>query len=84
MTLANTPDAAAQVRATALLKLNELKSWLATQSGADEGWHAAYFYSGEEIRRFITDPKQFDIPKPVALPEGMPIGADDDVDGDWN
>ena len=50
MTLANDPNAATQVRATALLKLNELRDWLAKQPVADEGWHAAYFYAGEQIK----------------------------------
>ena len=84
MTLANDPNAATQVRATALLKLSELRDWLGKQPGQDEGWHAAYFYGGEQIKRFLADPKQFDIPKPVVLPDGMPIGADDDWDGGWN
>jgi hypothetical protein len=81
MMLANNPAAATQARATALLKLNELRDWLGKQPATDEGWRAAYFYAGEQIKRFIADPKQFDIPRPVVLPDGMPIGADDDWDG---
>jgi hypothetical protein len=84
MLLANNPAAATQARATALLKLNELRDWLGKQPAGDEGWRAAYFYAGEQIKRFIADPKQFDIPRPVVLPDGMPIGSDDDWDRSGN
>jgi len=84
MMLANNPAAATQARATAALKLNELRDWLGKQTGTDEGWRAANFYASEQIKRFLADPKQFDIPRPVLLPDGMPIGSDDDWDGNGN
>jgi len=85
MTLANDTSAATQVRAMAALKLSELREWLTKQMtpGSDEGWRAAYFYGGEQIRRYLADPKVFEIPRPVHLPDGMPIGSGDDWDG-WN
>jgi uncharacterized protein DUF4953/uncharacterized protein DUF5117 len=86
MTLANDANAATQVRATAALKLSELREWLTNQTtaGMDEGWHAAYFYGAEQIRRYLNDPKLFDIPRPTTLPDGMPIGSDDDWNGEGN
>jgi hypothetical protein len=82
MTLANDQSAATQVRATASLKLNELREWLTKQTapGLDEGWRAAYFFGAEQIRRYLGDPKMFEIPRPLTLPDGMPIGSGDDWD----
>ena len=86
MSLANDQSAATQVRATASLKLNELREWLTKQMapGLDEGWHAAYFYGAEQIRQYLGDPKTFVIPRPTTLPDGMPIGSGDDWDVNWN
>jgi hypothetical protein len=52
--------------------------------GLDESWRAAYFYGAEQIRRYLADPKVYEIPRPVHLPDGMPIGSGDDWDGGWN
>src|SRR5579863_8333973 len=86
MTLAADQNAGSQARAIAAFKLNELKKWLDGQASteADGDWRAACFYSAEQIGRFQKDPKQFDLTRPTAPPDGMPIGADDDWDWDGN
>ncbi len=83
MSLTVDANAATQVRAVASLKLAELQKWLAAQSTAtqDEGWRAAYSYSADQIRRFQTDPKQFNLTHPTVPPDGMPIGDDSDWGG---
>ncbi|HUK31917.1 MAG TPA: zinc-dependent metalloprotease [Candidatus Acidoferrum sp.] len=83
MSLAADANAATQVRAVASLKLAELQKWLGSQSTAaqDEGWRAAYAYSADQIKRFQTDPKQFNLTHPTVPPDGMPIGDDSDWGG---
>jgi hypothetical protein len=80
MTLAADTNAGGQARAIATLKLEELRDWLSHQPQSDEGWHAAYFYAGEQIKLFQSDPKKLDLTKPVMPPDGQPIGEDDGWD----
>lgn len=83
MSLSADANAATQVRAVASLKLSELEKWLSAQIAAtqDEGWRAAYSFSADQIKRFQTDPKQFNLTHPTVPPDGMPIGSDSDWDG---
>jgi len=74
MTLAADSNAATQARAIAALKLDELKTWLASRASHDESWRAAYFYAAQEIKQFQANPKQFDLTKPAIPPDGQPIG----------
>lgn len=82
MSLAADANAATQPRAIAALKLDELKTWLATRASRDESWHAAYFYAAQEIKQFQTNPKQFDLTKPAVPPDGQPIGEPNPWDND--
>ncbi len=69
MTLANDQSAAAQVRATASLKLNDLRDWLTKQitPGLDEGWHALHISTApnKSGQYLFGDPKTFVIPRPT-------------------
>jgi len=72
MHLAQDENAASpQARAVALLKLDELKSWLAARSAEekDEDLRAHYKYGTLQISLFIADPKGFKIP-PLLTPPG--------------
>jgi hypothetical protein len=83
MMLSADANAATQVRAIASLKLTELEKWLGGQMAGtqDEGWRAAYAFSADQIKRFQVDPKQFNLTRPTVPPDGMPIGSDNDWDG---
>ncbi len=80
MTLAADTNAGGQARAIASLKLEELRDWISHQPQTDEGWHAAYFYAGEQIKLFQSDPKKLDLTRPGVPPDGQPIGEDDGWD----
>ena len=79
MALAANERASNQVRAIAELKLDGLKTWIATQRGPaiPENQRAFLFYAGEQIKRFQDDPKKMNLTKPDAPPDGQPIGMDD-------
>jgi hypothetical protein len=79
MQLAANEAAPAQVRATALAKITELRDWLSPQRPQDAALRAFYQYGIAQIKRFETDPKQIGLPRPPAPPPGMPIG-DDEID----
>jgi hypothetical protein len=78
MSLASGERAQNQVRAIAELKLEELKTWLATQRGItqDENQKAFLFYAANQIRRFQDDPKKMNLTRPNDPPDGQPIGTD--------
>jgi Met-zincin/Domain of unknown function (DUF5117) len=85
MTLSANERASDQVRAIASLKLEELRSWLATAlSGATEEEERAHLsLAVSQIVQFQKDPKQITVPAPAEPPDGPPIGTDDDWDG-WD
>ena len=78
MSLAAGERALNQVRAIASWKLEQLKTWLASQSrlAADDNRRAFLFYSLEQIKRFQDDPKKMNITSPQTPPDGQPIGMD--------
>ena len=80
MVLAANEKAPEQVRAITSLKLDELKSWLATsqQSTKDAAQRAHLFYAARQIEQFQKDPKRLDLTPPSEPPDGPPIGADED------
>ena len=80
MVLAANEKAPDQVRAITSLKLDELKSWLATsqQSTKDTAQRAHLFYAARQIEQFQKDPKRLDLTPPSEPPDGPPIGADED------
>jgi hypothetical protein len=84
MLLASGERASNQVRAIASFKLEQLKSWLATQSrlAVDENHRAFLFYSLEQIKRFQEDPKKMNLTFAQAPPDGQPIGMQSQMDMD--
>jgi Met-zincin/Domain of unknown function (DUF5117) len=78
MALAAGEHASNQVRATAELKLEELKRWIATQPDLtrDENQRAYLLYAANQIKRFQEDPKKMNLTKPNDPPDGQPIGTD--------
>jgi len=78
MALAANERASNQVRAIAELKLDQLKDWAATQSGAtrDQTQKAFLLYTAAQIKRFQDDPKKMNLTKPNDPPDGQPIGTD--------
>jgi hypothetical protein len=91
MSLASSERATNQTRAVASWKLEQLKSWLATQNRlrTDENQRAFLYYSVEQIKRFQEDPKKMNLTPAQQPPDGQPIGmdwwsrADDDCNHRW-
>ena len=78
MALAAGERASNQVRAVASWKLEQLKTWLTSQSrlALDDNRRAFLYYSLEQIKRFQEDPKKMNLTPPQAPPDGQPIGMD--------
>jgi len=78
MTLAANERASNTVRAIAELKLDELKTWSATQTNAtrDQNQRAFLIYAANQIKRFQDDPKKMNLTRPNDPPDGQPIGSD--------
>ena len=78
MSLASGERALSQVRAIASWKLEQLKTWLASQSriAVDENQRAFLYYSIEQIKRFQDDPKKMNLTAAQQPPDGQPIGMD--------
>lgn len=78
MALAADDHAAAQTRAIASLKLDELKNWMVAQlkSTAGESRRAEFFFAVQEIERFEKNPAAFHLTPPAPPPAGDPIGTD--------
>ena len=80
MTLGANERASNQVRAIALLKLEELRGWLAAEEAStrDEGERAHFHFAASQIAQFQKDPKKVELTPPADPPDGPPIGADED------
>ena len=78
MALASGERAQNQVRAIASWKLEQLKTWLTSQTRLtpDENHRAFLYYSLDQIKRFQEDPKKMNLTPPQAPPDGQPIGMD--------
>jgi Met-zincin/Domain of unknown function (DUF5117) len=78
MTLAASDRASAQVRGVALLKLDELGKWMATQapSAQEPDMRAHFFFAKSQIDRFEKNSTNLQPPTRPTLPEGDPIGTD--------
>jgi Met-zincin/Domain of unknown function (DUF5117) len=78
MSLAAADRASNQARAIASWKLEQLKTWLTSQSrlAVDDNRRAFVFYSLEQIKRFQDDPKKMNLTPPQTPPDGQPIGMD--------
>jgi hypothetical protein len=87
MVLAADTDASNQVRATAALKIEELRLWVASQVGAplatngtsgnaaiDSGQRAHLYFAAKQIEHYQAEPSQFLATTPLEAPPGAPIG----------
>jgi Met-zincin/Domain of unknown function (DUF5117) len=83
MALAGNDHASLQARATAALKLEELRAWAhsAGTSAKDGEERAHLYFAAQEIAQFQKDPKLIPLPAPAAPPDGPPIGDDGN---DWS
>jgi len=78
MELASNPSASPEVRAMALAKLEELRTWAANHAAQASGEEAkAHFqFAVAQIRKFEVDPTQVLKPgEPLKIPPGSPIGS---------
>jgi hypothetical protein len=78
MSLAADEHASSQVRAMALLKLDELKKWLASQENLlkDVPTRAEFFFAKNQIDHFEKNPAEVHLTSPATPPAGDPIGSD--------
>jgi hypothetical protein len=78
MSLAADEHASTQVRAVALLKLDELKRWLGSQENLlkDVPTRAEFFFAKNQIDHFEKNPAEVHVTAPAAPPAGDPIGSD--------
>jgi hypothetical protein len=84
MVLAANDRASDEVRATATLQLHTLKGWLDSASGRQGDADRAHaYFASRQIEQFEKDPKRLDLTPPAEPPDGPPIGAIGDCDGDW-
>ena len=76
MRLAASEAASPQARAVAHYKINELKTWLASQIPTleDEDQKAHFYYGATQIDAFQKDPAKVLLQKIMAAPPGAPIG----------
>lgn len=77
MRLVQDDDASAQTRAIALLRLDDLRTWLdgKRKSLKDDATKAAFLLASVQIAEFVKNPKTVVLPKPLAVPPGQPIGC---------
>lgn len=78
MSLAADEHASSQVRAVALLKLDELKKWLTSQENLlkDVPTRAEFFFAKNQIDHFEKNPTEVHGIAPATPPAGDPIGSD--------
>jgi hypothetical protein len=74
--LAMNKDAGAPAKAIASLKLEQLKTWLASKSATtlDEEWKAYYSYLFNQIGKLQSNPEEYKLENLLPAPPGMPIG----------
>lgn len=79
MRLAAEESAGLQVKAVSLLKIDELRGWLSDRlrMEANEDQKAHHSYALSQIKRFLEDPEEFPLSRPLSLPPGAPIGMPD-------
>ena len=72
-------NASAEAKAIALLKLDQLKSWLSAKVTLDEELRAHYKFIIMQINLLHQNPEEFKSEELLSAPPGMPIG-----DADYN
>ncbi len=79
LSLALNDHASTQVRAVASREAEQLKGWLnANKSAGDASQQAHLAYAAAQIEQFQKDPKKLELTAPAELPDGPPIGDDED------
>lgn len=74
--LAASPRTSQQVRATAHMKLMELKEWIeGSMPFADSKRNAHYLYLQDRIEYYSRYPDRVEIPAEMDIPAGAPIGS---------
>jgi len=78
--LALSKDASAQASAVALLKLEQIRSWLIEKQKivSQEEWKAHYAFEAMLIEQFKNDPKKYEADNLLQPPPGQPIGQEDE------
>jgi hypothetical protein len=78
MSLAADEHASSQIRAAALLKLDELKKWIASQETLlkDVETRSEFFFARNQIDHFEKNPAEVHMSAPAMPPAGDPIGSD--------
>jgi len=78
MSLAADEHTSSQVRALALLKLDELKKWIASQETLlkDVETRSEFFFARNQIDHFEKNPAEVHMSSPATPPAGDPIGSD--------
>lgn len=74
MVLAANTSASNQVRATAALKIEELRQWVTSAEATDSGQRAHLYFAGKQIEHYQAEPSQFLATTPLEAPPGAPIG----------
>ena len=74
------PNASAQARAIASLKIDQLKMWLNEKAKATsaESWKAHYAYELGLINSFRENPEKYEAENLLPAPPGAPIGTNDE------
>jgi len=73
--LAANSRAGDNVRGEALLKINDLRTWMVSaMSGAAPKQKAAMYFALSQISEFDKDPNKFQPAEPLDMPPGAPIG----------
>ena len=78
MGLAVSDRAYPEVRAKALDRINQIKSYAKGRTGRKSNEDGIYYqYVMDQIDRFLDEPEAFKIPDPIKAPDGSPIGTCD-------
>jgi hypothetical protein len=76
MALAHDQTAAAQARAVAWAKLEEVRKYAAGTGAPDPLWQAHLDFAAAQIKYYQENPKEIPITRPAEAPPGQPIGCD--------
>ena len=74
MKIASDRRAAQEVQAQAMSYLQQIQTQLAMRSSGSQST-AHSFYLSDQVRRFFDNPKDFELPPVVSMPDGSPIGC---------
>lgn len=78
MGLAANDRAYDEVKARALEKIKEIKSYASSRTSVKSNGDGVYYnYVVSQVDRFMEDPGAFKIPNPIKAPDGSPIGSCD-------